>query len=140
MFYNNAQDTRQAFYQSWQKYRSQERLSSLEQQLVQVIIEHPEYQKILEQNHLDHPYFPEMGQTNPFLHMGLHLAIRDQINTDRPIGISSVYRQLLHKYIDPLIVEHLMLDRLAESLWQAQRTQSCPNENDYLCALKRLLI
>ncbi|WP_019215791.1 DUF1841 family protein [Legionella tunisiensis] len=141
MFYSdNVQDTRQMFFSSWQKYLQKQPLLPLEQQIVDVILAHPEYHMLLETSSLgNQSYFPELGQTNPYLHMGLHIAIREQIGTDRPNGINSVYRQLLQKYGDQLVVEHLMMECLAESLWQAQRNQSFPSEKDYLDALKRLL-
>ena len=142
MFYGDTvQDTRQLFFLSWQKYRQHQALMPLEQQIVDVIILHPEYHALLEAKALpqDQAYFPELGQTNPFLHMGLHLAIRDQIATDRPAGIASVYTQLIHKHKDALMVEHLLIDHLAECLWQAQRSQCQPDEAAYLQACRQLL-
>lgn len=87
----------------------------------------------------NHAYFPELGQTNPFLHMGLHLAIRDQVSTDRPSGIAGIYQQLLNKYADNLAVEHLLMESLAECLWQAQRNQSMIDETSYLNACFKCL-
>lgn len=143
MFYSdNVQDTRQLFFLSWQKYRQNQPLLPLEKQIVDVIIVHPEYHALLEavaSSH-DQAYFPELGQTNPFLHMGLHLAIRDQISTDRPAGITDIYHQLVNKYMDPLTVEHLLMDYLAECLWQAQRNQSMPDETSYLQTCRQLLL
>lgn len=141
MFYgNNIQDTRPLFYSSWQRYRNHETLQPLEQQLVTVIIEHPEYHELLETNSLDsiQTFFPELGQTNPFLHMGLHLAIREQVATNRPPGITEAFRQLNQKYQDHLAVEHLMMDSLVECLWTAQRNNTLPDEIAYLNALTNL--
>ncbi len=70
--------------------------------------------------------------------MGLHLAIRDQVNTNRPAGIGQIYQKLMQKYADHLIVEHLMMDFLAECLWQAQRDSSTPDEKKYLTDLEHL--
>ncbi|KTC88122.1 MULTISPECIES: DUF1841 family protein [Legionella] len=142
MFYgDNVQDTRQLFFSSWQKYKQKLPLQPLEQQLVAVIIDHPEYQAMLEtpNKQLDQAYFRELGQTNPFLHLGLHLTIRDQVSTNSPRGIAEVYKNLLQKYSDSLTVEHLMMDSLAECLWKAQRDQCPPDEKQYLVALNRLL-
>lgn len=84
-------------------------------------------------------YFPEMGQSNPYLHMGLHLAIRDQVSTDRPAGIIKVYQQLLQRYGDEQTVEHLMMEHLVECLWQAQRNHCMPDEQKYLEDLAKLV-
>ncbi|CEK09229.1 DUF1841 family protein [Legionella hackeliae] len=141
MFYgDDVQDTRQLFFSSWQKYREKHPLLPLEQQIVDVILVHPEYHGLLEATkNKEQAYFPEMGQTNPFLHMGLHLAIRDQISTNRPEGISTIYQQLVKKFRDSLAVEHLMMEYLAECLWQAQRDNTYPDESNYLQALTQLL-
>lgn len=142
MFYGDStQDTRQLFFSSWHKHRHSELLSPLEKQLVDVIIDHPEYHALLEAvtPHRDQAYFPELGQTNPFLHMGLHLAIRDQVATDRPVGMSAIYKQLLIKYVSHLTVEHMLLEPLAEALWQAQRNQCMIDEAGYISTCYKLL-
>ncbi len=138
---DQVQDTRQVFYSSWEKYRHNLLLSPLEKQIVDVILAHPEYHRKLECSSADkgQAYFPEMGETNPFLHMGLHLALRDQIATDRPSGINAIYQQLTQKHADSLMAEHLIMELLAESLWQAQRQQTLPDEVSYLAACRQLL-
>lgn len=142
MFYGNTiNDTRKLFFSSWEKSQNKEPLLPLEQQIVEVIKDHPEYHKMLESPSFSQEanYFPEMGQTNPFLHMGLHLAIREQLSTNRPSGIQSVYHALVKAQGNPLEVEHLLMERLAECLWQAQRQQSMPDEAAYLTACNDLL-
>lgn len=137
MFYGNStQDTRQLFFSSWHKHHQKQLLSPLEKQIVDVIRDHPEYHALLEAviPPQDQAYFPELGQTNPFLHMGLHLAIRDQVATDRPVGIASIYKQLLLKYTHRLTVEHILIEPLAECLWQAQRNQCMVDETSYIKA------
>ncbi|PJD96630.1 MAG: hypothetical protein CK426_08280 [Legionella sp.] len=141
MFYGDSiQDTRDLFFISWSKYLQKQTLLPLEQQLVQVILDHPEYQEMMAQKDLlqDHRYFPELGETNPFLHMGLHLAIREQITTNRPEGISPLFQSLVHKYQNALSVEHLMMEQLAECLWLAQKNSAMPDEQHYLERLRQL--
>lgn len=141
LFGNNVQDTRQLFYTSWQKYRLGQPLTGLEQQLVNVIIDHPEYHGMFEKNDAqnEQAWFPEMGETNPFLHLGLHLAIRDQVATNSPQGFTKLFQQLLVQYQDKLLVEHKIMECLAESLWQAQRNGQAPDETLYVNAVSRLL-
>ena len=38
-----------------------------------------------------------MGDTNPFLHMGMHIAIKEQLSIDQPIGIRKRFERLLKK-------------------------------------------
>ncbi len=128
------------FFLSWEKYQHKKLLSPLENEIVQVILAHPEYHKILENQDKfqQQSYFPESGAPNPFLHMGLHLAIREQIATDRPAGISVIYRNLINKYNDSFAVEHLMMEQLAEYLWLSQKNNVPPDENHYLHTLAGL--
>jgi hypothetical protein len=141
MFYGDTiQETRQMFFTSWKKYQHKELLSPLEHEIVQVILAHPEYHKILEnQNKFQQQsYFPELGEPNPFLHMGLHLAVREQVATERPVGINAIYKNLVKKYHDPLVVEHLIMEQLAECLWLSQKNNVPPDEHHYLQILANL--
>lgn len=141
MFYGNTiQETRQIFFSSWEKYQQKKPLLPLEKEIVQVILAHPEYHQILHNysKFQQHAYFPELGETNPFLHMGLHLAIREQIATNRPSGINAIYQSLLKKYTEPLVVEHLMMEQLAECLWHSQKNNVPPDEYHYLNTLSEL--
>lgn len=134
MYGNSIQETRQLFYLSWQKYCQKKPLSPLEEQIVAVVLLHPEYHARLESltPDLEAAHFAELGQENPFLHMGLHLAIRDQIALNKPFGIARIFQQLMQRYQDESIVEHLLMERLAACLWKAQQTQTPPDELAYL--------
>lgn len=141
MFYGDTiQDTRQMFFSSWEKFQQKKLLSPLENEIVQVILAHPEYHKILENQDKfqQQSYLPEQGKPNPFLHMGLHLAIREQVTTNRPVGISAIYTKLIQKYNDPMTVEHLLMEQLAEFLWLAQKNNLPPDEALYLRTLANL--
>ncbi|MGH8237104.1 MAG: DUF1841 family protein, partial [Steroidobacteraceae bacterium] len=83
-------------------------------------------------------FTPQSAQQNPFLHMGLHLAIREQVSTDRPKGITQIHRALASRLGDVHAAEHAMLDPLAETLWESQRNNAMPDEHAYLERLNRL--
>ena len=123
---------------AWQKKQGGEILSPLEDQIAKVLEDHPEYQSALSDEVLGESFTPEQGKTNPFLHMGLHLTIRDQLATDRPSGISKVYQQLIRQYSTPHETEHRMLDCLAETLWEAQNQNAPPDEQKYLERLRQI--
>ncbi len=76
---------------------------------------------------------------NPFLHMGMHITIKEQVSVDRPAGIKTVYQKLLSKTGSEVEAEHLMLDCLGEALWLAQRNNTMPDEMQYLSCLKKLI-
>lgn len=134
MFGNNRDQLRKMWADAWHKFMQQQPLQPLEQQLVEIIRLHPEYHALLA--HTDADYLPELGQSNPFLHMGLHLALREQIATNRPAGINQCFNTLLQKLADPHETEHKLIECLAEALWQAQRNNQLPDEQAYLLCLK----
>ena len=126
------------YIDAWIKSTAGEMLSPLEAQIVSVVNEHPEYHSMLSTDSIDRSFSPESGQTNPFLHMGLHLAIREQIATNRPAGIKSIFDKLRKRLNDNHAAEHLALECLAETLWEAQSKNTLPDEDAYLQRLRRL--
>ena len=138
IFGQDRQELRRMYVDAWRKSEAGEIMSPLEAQIAQVVNDHPEYQEMLTPEALQESFTPEGGKTNPFLHMGLHLAIRDQVATDRPPGIAAIFNNLAAKAGDPHAAEHKMVDCLAETLWEAQGRNAPPDEQQYLERLKGL--
>ncbi len=140
--FGSDRNTLRKFYQdSWQKSQQGLPISTLEQQVVTVIAEHPEYHRaILGDSATQKDWAVESGDTNPFLHLGMHLALREQISTDRPAGIARCYHELCIGTQEPLEAEHSMMDCLGEAIWKAQRNQTAPDEAQYLACLQALLL
>ncbi|SEP91584.1 protein of unknown function [Ectothiorhodospira magna] len=130
---------REMYCQVWKRARAGEPLSPLERQIAQVIQDHPEYQALLAapEAALLAEFTPEQGAVNPFLHMGMHLAIRDQVATDRPVGIRAIFERLQSR-LGPLEAEHAMMDCLGQALWEAQRSGCAPDEAAYLDCLRKV--
>ena len=131
---------RRRYLDAWQKFSARQVLSPLEAQLAAVIAEHPEYLAWLESGEevLGAEFTPEGGRQNPFLHMGLHLAIREQVATDRPPGIAAVHAALARRHGGVHDAEHIMIEPLAQTLWEAQRSGKAPDEAGYLERLRGL--
>lgn len=140
IFNQNRKQSRERFVESWSKHLRGETLDPLEKQIVDVIDEHPEYHALLvaDDEQLERDYNGSDGQSNPYLHMGMHLALREQVGTNRPNGIAMITRTLLMKYQDGHTVEHMMMECLGEMLWNAQSNRTEPDEQAYLEKLKRL--
>ena len=138
IFGQDRNELRKMYRDAWRKSRAGEILSPLEAQIAAVVDDHPEYQDVVASGAIDADYSPDDGQTNPFLHMGLHLAIRDQVSMDRPAGIAAVHRTLAHRLGDGHAAEHRMLETLAEALWEAQQANRAPDERAYLERLQNL--
>lgn len=141
MFGNDRNSLRRYYYTVWEKANTGQALEPLERLIAGIIRDHPEYQPMLvdAEAALHRDYLPEMGQTNPFLHLGMHIAIHEQLGSDRPAGILGVYQQLCRKAGDSHEAEHQMMDCLGETLWEAQRNGREPDEQAYLARLMRKL-
>jgi hypothetical protein len=128
------------YLDAWRKFSARQPLEPLEAQLAAVIAEHPEYLEWIEagEQAIAAEFSPESGRQNPFLHMGLHLAIREQVATNRPAGIADIHTTLSKKLGDAHKAEHAMLEALAETLWESQRNNRAPDEHAYLDRLRAL--
>ena len=130
---------RRMYVEAWRKHREALPVEPIEDQIIRVVQVHPEYAGLLESGDaaLERDYTPEDGATNPFLHMGLHLAVREQVATNRPPGIADAHRSLVASLGNAHEAEHVMIECLSEALWQAQRSGRAPDEAAYLEALRR---
>ena len=138
--YNPSRDqARQFLFDAWAKFKQQTNHSDLEKIAIELIQIHPEYHVILDSpsHYMNQQYFPEMGETNPFLHLSLHLSVIEQININQPIGITQVYDKLRQQYNDSHLAQHDVLECLAETIWQAQRNSQPLDSETYLNLLKQ---
>jgi hypothetical protein len=130
---------RRSYLAAWHKHRAGVPMEPLEHQIASVVQQHPEYHPLLEGDAelLRRDFRPEDGQSNPFLHMGMHLAVREQVATDRPAGIAAIHDALARRLGSAHEAEHRMIDCLGEALWHSQRTGLAPDEAAYLDSLRR---
>lgn len=137
--YQNRDEIRQVYLDVWSRMQTQSLLEPMESLIAEVIELHPEYHSLLDDGEeiKQQDYTPELGQTNPFLHMGMHIALREQVGADRPVGIKSIYAKLI-KRLGQHRGEHSMIECLGQSLWNAQRNNQVPDEALYLACLKKL--
>jgi hypothetical protein len=139
LFSNDRTTLRRTFQTAWRKRREGLPLEPLEAIIADVVALHPEYHRWIEsEDALDRDWLPENGETNPFLHLGMHIAIHEQLTTDRPAGIAEAYRAALARTGDRHTVEHRFMECLGEALWQAQRNGTNPDEAAYLRCLRRI--
>ena len=138
MFGQDRAELRQMYADAWRKHGESLPLSPLEAQIANVIEQHPEYVDAVIGDDLERDYTVEGGTTNPFLHMGLHLGLREQIATDRPTGIRQIFESMAARIGDAHEAEHRMIECLAETLWEAQSQNRAPDERRYLERLRQL--
>ncbi len=140
MFVESRDQSRQFFFAVWEKIARSEALTPLETLLAEVIRAHPEYHRVLGQGERALERDFAAGDTNPFLHMGLHVALIEQLQTDRPPGIMALYKQLVvQESQDVHGLEHRIMEHLAAVLWSANQHSVMPDEQGYLARLRALL-
>ncbi|WP_020201418.1 MULTISPECIES: DUF1841 family protein [Cupriavidus] len=139
MFNPSREEVRRFFCEAWQKQRAGSVLTPLEAIAVDWIGEHPEYQDLLADTEgaLGQDYTPEGGQTNPFLHLAMHLSIAEQVSIDQPPGIRGAYEALARRLDSPHEAHHQVMECLGEMLWQAQRSGLPPDGEQYIAAVQR---
>ncbi len=137
--FQSRDEIRQIYINIWQKVQKQSLLEPMEATIADIIQLHPEYHKLLENEEgaRSRDFLPEQGETNPFLHMGMHITLREQASTDRPFGFRSIYQKLRNK-LGEHNAEHAMMECLAEALWQSQKDNLPFDDTAYLSKLRNL--
>lgn len=137
LFQPSRDEARLFFINVWEKHQKGRALAEIERITLAILFDHPEYHRYLTENQLDHDWRLEHGETNPFLHIGMHLAIEEQLSINQPAGICALYQALCQSLCDEHTAKHEMMDGLAEMIWQAQRQNSAPNPEVYLDVLRK---
>jgi hypothetical protein len=132
---------RRTYAETWAKHVAHSPLTPLEALIADVIGAHSEYQSIVADADTALAFEPDPSGAadNPFLHMGLHLAVREQLSIDRPPGIRDLHRQLQARYGEAHLAEHALMEALGEELFTAQRSGQPPDEKQYLTRARRHL-
>lgn len=137
MFNPSREQVREFFIEAWHKYRHKQLLSPLENIAISLIQLHPEYHELLENPDAVHEdYGVEKGQTNPFLHLSMHLAIAEQLSIDQPPGIKGAYDRLVAT-LEPHDATHRIMEALGEIIWEAQRLNKPLDNERYIELIHR---
>jgi hypothetical protein len=141
MFNPSQQDVRNFWFTTYNKAQNNVTLTDLERMAYSIILEHPEYKYIFENQakYLDYQWLPEDGAINPILHFALHMAITEQLSIASSIEINALYQQMLLKYRVKHDVEHELMECIGEMIWHAGRNQSTPDMNIYLNCIRKKL-
>lgn len=142
MYDVNTDDVRLFFADVWRKRQQPLLLNALQQKALRIIAAHTEYAPYLEnvEHFLNRTWRPEEGETNPFLHLSLHLSVQEQVAIDQPFGITAIHQSLCEQYAgDWVKAEHDMIEALAETIWQAQCYGQGLDVNVYMTRLRSLV-
>lgn len=129
---------REQILTAWAHAQAGALLTPLEQQIVDVIVIHPEYHRLF-----DNPVVTREAnfstEDNPFLHISLHISLNEQLRCDRPPGIRQLFPQFAQKLADKHAAAHQMMSVMAEIIWNAQQSGQLPEDAIYLQRLREFL-
>jgi hypothetical protein len=141
MFTPSQNDVRQFFCTTYRKVQAHDVLTPLEAIARDWILQHPEYADQLSEVDaaLAADYSVESGQTNPFLHLSMHLSIAEQVSIDQPPGIRAACNALSQRLGSEHEAHHHVMECLGEMIWTSQRNQLPPDGVAYIECIKRKL-
>jgi hypothetical protein len=139
MFTPSSHDVRRFFCEAFRKQRAGDILTPMDAIAADWIAQHPEYHDAL--SDLDaaiaRDYSVEGGESNPFLHLSMHLSIAEQVSIDQPRGIRAAHDALAAR-IGAHDAHHQIMECLGEMIWTSQRSGLPPDTDAYIeCVRKR---
>ncbi len=139
MFTPSQLDVRQFFCSVYAKAKAGQALEAIETIASLWLDEHPEYHadvadvaaavRAMQQ--------PADGQTNPFLHLSMHLSISEQCSIDQPRGIRQAVELLTHRRDSLHDAHHEAMECLGRMLWESQRAGRPPDGDNYVACVQR---
>ncbi len=139
MFNPSQEDVRRFFCQVYAKQQSDQLSDALETLAGLWVDEHPEFHSDLADCDaaLKRHYGGEAGQSNPFLHLSMHVSISEQCSIDQPRGIRQAVELLAAKRNSLHDAHHEVMECLGTMLWESQRSGQPPDGQAYIDAVQR---
>lgn len=133
MFNPTKDEVRRFFCDAWRKTQGNEVLTPLEAIARDWMLQHPEYAEDLSDpdEALAADYGVDKGQSNPFLHLAMHLSIAEQVSIDQPPGIREAFLQLAARCGEH-DAHHAIMECLGQMLWTSQRNGTPPDGAAYV--------
>lgn len=139
MFQPSQHDVRRFFCETRRKQHQGLPLDAMESQAAPWLLEHPEYDAALAdlEAALAAHYGVEGGQSNPFLHLSMHLSIAEQVAIDQPTGIRQAVQLLASRRGSLHEAHHEVMECLGRMIWESQRSGLPPDGPAYIDAVRQ---
>ena len=139
MFSPSQEDVRRFFCAVYEKSLRKAPMEAIETLASQWIAEHPEYHADFSNVDaaLRQVYTNAQGQSNPFLHLSMHLSISEQCSIDQPRGIRQAVELLTHKRNSLHEAHHATMECLGRMIYESQRSGKMPDGNVYIDCVQR---
>ena len=114
-------------------------MEAIETLASQWIAEHPEYHADFSnvEDALGKVYTNAQGQSNPFLHLSMHLSISEQCSIDQPRGIRQAVELLTHRRNSLHVAHHETMECLGKMLEESQSAGRTPDGDAYIACVQR---
>ena len=132
-------DVRRFFCAVYRKARASQPLDAIETLASGWIDEHPEYHDVLADQDaaLRAMFDPALGESNPFLHLSMHLSVSEQCSIDQPRGIRQAVELLTHRHNSLHDAHHATMECLGSMIWESQRAGRPPDGEAYIACVQR---
>ena len=139
MFDPSQADVRRFFCAVHAKGRDGQPMDALETLAGQWVHEHPEYHPDLTDTEaaVAREYAGTGGESNPFLHLAMHLSISEQCSIDQPRGIRQAVELLAARRGSLHDAHHEAMECLGQMLWESQRAGRPPDGQAYVECVQR---
>jgi len=139
MFNPSQEEVRRFFCAAHQKAKTNAPMEAIEVLAAEWIAEHPEYHADLADADaaVARVYDGQNGNSNPFLHLSMHLSISEQCSIDQPRGIRQSVELLTHKRNSLHEAHHAAMECLGRMLWESQSSGRNPDGEGYVACVQR---
>jgi len=139
MFSPSQEDVRRFFCAVYEKSLHNAPMEAIETLASQWIAEHPEYHADFSnvEDALGKVYTNAQGQSNPFLHLSMHLSISEQCSIDQPRGIRQAVELLTHRRNSLHVAHHETMECLGKMLEESQSSGRPPDGDAYIACVQR---
>ena len=139
MFSPSQADVRRFFCAVFAKAQAGQPLEAIETIASLWIDEHPDYHAALANldTALSTMHAAEESQSNPFLHLSMHLSISEQCSIDQPRGIRQAVELLTHRRNSLHLAHHEAMDCLGRMIWDSQSAGRPPDGEAYIACVQQ---
>jgi len=131
-------DVRTFFCTVYARARAGEPLDAMQTIASGWIDEHPEYHTVLADQDaaLRAMFDPAREESNPFLHLSMHLSVSEQCSINQPRGIRQAVELLTHRHNSLHDAHHATMECLGTMIWESQRAGRPPDGEAYIACVQ----
>jgi Domain of unknown function (DUF1841) len=134
-------EVRKIWCEVYTKSMNSGELTEMEAAMASIIALHPEYEWVLGEVAVavTHEFSIDCWESNPFLHLSLHLAIAEQLKSGGQNDVHEVFAEMAVLADSRHEAEHFAMGCLAASISESRRKRTALTTDNYLKLLRQKL-